>query len=684
MKKPSPLLCGLVAAAASLGACASMLKDFNPPPAWDRADMDLSVAPGTDFYRFANGGWLDSHPVPAAYSSYGAGHEIRDRNQEILRAVLVSAAKEKQPWPGSPSQMLGDFYASGMDEARIEKLGLQPLQALLGRIDVIADRQGLQGAVAALQRNGVAAPFGFEAEADTRDSSRMVAYLGPGGLGLPEKDYYLRDDEESVKLREQYTGHVARMLELAGAAPADAAAQAQTVLALETRLAAKTLGAVEMRDPAVYDDVRPLAEVDQMMGDFDLAGHCRAIGLAPPETLHVISPDFFAELGAAMAELPPATWRTYLRWHLLHEMAFALSSDFAGESFAFYGTVLSGAQEMQPRWKRVLNATNEALGELLGQAYVARAFPPRAKALAQEMVDDLRWAMEQRIKASQWMTESTRAEALVKLAAFNTKIGYPDKWRSYDGLQVSRDSYAANVLRAAVFETAYRLGKIGEPVDDDDWGMNPQVVNAYYHPIHNEIVFPAGILQPPFFSENNDAAVNYGSMGAIIGHEITHGFDDSGAQFDAEGLLRNWWQPEDLEEFARRGAKLVAHYDGYQAVEGLNVNGELTLGENIADQGGLLIAYEALMMRLAKSGPAATKPIGGYTPAQRFFLAFARSWRQNARDEYLKMQVQTDPHSPARFRLYGVISNLPQFAEAWGLDASAPMVLAPEERALVW
>ena len=684
MKARLPLLPAAAAGLILLGGCASLLDDPAPGPAWDLADMDVSVDPGEDFYRFANGGWLDANPVPAAYSSYGAGHEIQERNQDILLAVLEQAAEAERPWPGSHEQMLGDFYASGMDEAHIDELGARPLHPLLGRIAAAADLEGLQGAIAALQRHGIGAPFVFGAEADTRDSTQMVAYLAAGGLGLPEKDYYLREDDESVALRTQYAGHVAAMLTLLGEDAAAAADQAAAILAFETRLAGKMLGAVEMRNPAVYDDVRPLSEVDALLGDFDLAGHCAAIGLTPPETVHVIGADAFAELGAAFADTPLETWKAYLRWHLLHETAFALSADFAGENFRFYGTALSGQQEMRPRWKRVLSATNDALGELLGQAYVERAFTPRAKELCQQMVADLQWAMERRIEASDWMSEATREQALVKLAAFGSKIGYPDEWRSYDGLQIDRDSYVGNVLRAAAFNASFQLAKIGKPVNEHEWGMNPQMVNAYYHPIHNEVVFPAGILQPPFFSEHNDPALNYGSMGAIIGHELTHGFDDSGAQFDAEGLLRNWWQPEDLEEFGRRGAALVAHFDEYEAVEGLHVNGELTLGENIADQGGVLIAYEALMMRLGEMGPGAMEPIDGYTPQQRFFLAFARSWRQNARDEYLRMQVQTDPHSPNRFRLYGVICQLPQFAEAWGLDSSSPMVLAPEERDLVW
>lgn len=654
-------------------------------PAWDPADMDLSVDPGQDFYRYANGGWLDRHPVPAEYGAYGAGHEIHERNQRILRSILEEAAARTDAPPGSPDRLLGDFWASGMDEAGIEARGVEPLRPLLARIDAAGDAAGLQEAVAALARHGILAPIGIEAEADTRDSSMMSAYLSVAGLGLPEKDYYLRQDEESVALRDHYRRHVGRMLELLGAPAAEAAAQAEAILALETRLAEKSLGAVEMRDPAVLDDVRPLAEIDALLPTFDLAGWFRALGLEPPATIHLVGPESFAELGAALTDVPLATWRAWLRWQLVHALAPYLPAAYVDENFAFFGRELSGRRELPPRWKRVLAAADDSLGELLGRAYVERAFSPRAKKLAQSMVADLLWAMEQRLRASDWMSEATREQALAKLAAFGTKIGYPDEWRNYDGLELDRSSFAGNVLRAAAFDTAWRLGRIGRPVDEDEWSMNPQVVNAYYHPIHNEIVFPAGILQPPFFSEHNDPALNYGSMGAIIGHEITHGFDDSGAQFDAAGLLRNWWQPADLEEFQRRADRLAAQYDAFEALPGLHVNGRLTLGENIADQGGLLIAYAALEKRLDELGPDARRPIDGFTPEQRFFLAFARSWRQNAREEYLKLIVQTDAHAPARFRCLGVVRNLPEFAAAFGLEpGSVPMSLAPEERALVW
>lgn len=650
---------------------------------WNAADMDPSVAPGDDFYRYANGGWLDRNPVPAEFSSYGVGREVHERNQVILRAILEEAAAAGAP-AGSTLQQLGDFYASGLDEARIEALGIAPLAPFLARIDAVRDLPSLQAALLELHRHGVPALFGYEVDADPRDSSIMIAYLAQAGLGLPEKDYYLREDAESAGLREQYREHIAHMLELLGAPAGDAAAQAARVLALETRLAGASFGAVEMRDPAVYDEKHAVAEADAFLGDFDLAAHLAGMGLPDLAEINLIGGGFFQELGRMFAEVETADWRAYLRWQLARAAAPGLGADFVAENFRFYGNILSGAQEIQPRWKRVLGAANGALGELLGQAYVARAFSPRAKERALAMVEDLLWAMRQRLEASDWMDAATRAKALEKLATFRAKIGYPDAWRDYSGLDIQRDSYAANLLRARAFEVRWQLARAGRPVDPGEWGMVPQVVNAYYHPLRNEIVFPAGILQPPFFDERSDDALNYGAMGAVIGHEITHGFDDAGAQFDARGEFHNWWTEKDLAEFRRRGDALAAQFDGDEVLPGVHVNGRLTLGENIADQGGVLIAYEALQHRLAQGGAGARRRLDGFTPEQRFFLSYARSWRQNARDEYLKLQVNTDPHAPARFRCLGVVRNLPQFAAAWGLESGNPMALPAERRALVW
>lgn len=646
----------------------------------DPADRDPSVDPAQDFYRFANGGWLDRNPVPPEYSRWGVFHELDQRNQEILRTILEDAAISEAP-RGSIEQQLGDLYTSGMDEAAIESAGLQPLQAEFERIAAIGNADQLRDAIAHFHRMSVAPLFGFGSEVDPADSTRVVAFAMQGGLGLPDRDYYTKTDAASQALREQYAAHVARMFELLGDAAPAAAANAAVVMELETALAGASLTNVQLRDPQVYANQLTLAELEALTPHFSWTRYLAAVGAPQAATVNLVGPTMFQEADRLLATRPLAQWQTYLRWNLIRSAAPFLGRAFVEENFRFFEQTLNGTAAMKPRWKRVIDSVESAMGEPLGQAYVERTFSRNAKRRCEEMVRNLIAAYRERLQHLEWMSPETRAQAIVKLDAFQYKIGYPDRWRDYAALHIDRASYVGNMMRAAQFEFEFQAAKIGRPVDESEWGMPPHAVNAYYHPMRNEIVFPAGILQPPFFSEFADDAVNYGAMGAVIGHEITHGFDDQGSQFDAAGNLRNWWTEQDRAEFTRRTQILIDQFDGYVAVDDLHVNGELTLGENIADLGGLNIAYQALQRAL---GDGPRPALGGFTPEQRFFLSWAQAWRQNSRPEALKLQVNTDVHSPALFRAIGPPSNMPEFAEAFGFPEGAQAMRPAEQRARIW
>ena len=641
-------------------------------------DMDLAVDPAQDFYRFVNGGWLDNNPVPADEASWGVFHEVDKRNEVVLKEILEASAKQPK---SELHRKLGDFYATGMDDAAIEALGATPLAEELARIDALNDIAGLPALLARLHSIGAGGLFGIGSNADLTDASQTILFVAQDGMGLPEKDYYLRDDAESVELRKQYEAHVARMLGLLGESQADATAHATTVLALETELARASLGAVQFRDPQNLLNKITVADAQALTPHFDWSAYLGAQQLDPAQPLNLIAPDYFANVDALLGGHPLGEWQTYLRWHLVHANAEYLSAAFDQESFAFYGRTLSGAQEQRPRWKRVIDATGGALGEALGQAFVEQTFSPQAKERCLQMVGDLLAVMKTHLEKLAWMTDATRAKALEKLASFKTKIGYPDRWRDWSGLVVQRDSYAKNHMRAAEFNFRYDLAKVGHPVDKSEWGMPAYIVNAGYNPMNNDITFPAGILQPPFFSESYDDALNYGAMGAVIGHEITHGFDDEGSQFDAQGNLANWWSEADRSEFERRAKIVEDQFSAYVALEDLHVNGKLTLGENLADLAGLTIAYDALQTRQANQRLA---QLDGFTPEQRFFIAWARAWRCNYTPARLKLQVNTNPHAPANFRGFGPLSNLDAFQAAFGFRDDAPALRPPGERARIW
>jgi putative endopeptidase len=635
----------------------------------DRRNLDVTARACVDFYQYANGGWLTRNTIPSDRSSWSTGSELVERNDQLLRRILEGAAQAGAP-RGSVQQKVGDLYASAMDTARLAELGVQPIRADLARIDALRGPDDLQALLTDYHKNGVSMLFGAGVEADLRNSSVNILYVVQGGLGLPEKDYYLRDDERSVQLRQQYVEHVANALALAGATPEAARAQAARVMEMETRLARVSLGALELRNPANFYNPTTPAQADSVTPRFSWPRYLQGIGVQA-ERFSFPHRAFFAELDRMMGDVPMADWQAYLRWTLLRNSAPYLSPDFERENFRFYGTVLEGTPQMEPRWKRARGAVDNLVGEALGQLYVAEAFPPAAKAKALAMIDDIRAALAERLRTLEWMSPATRERALAKLATFDPKIGYPDRWRDYSALEIERADYFGNVRRTAAFEARRQFARVGQPVDRNEWAMTPQTVNAYYNPLRNEIVFPAGIMQPPFFDPSADDAVNYGAMGAIIGHEIMHGFDDQGSRFDAQGNFSDWWTPEDMAEFARRSQVLVDQYSAYVAVDSLRVNGQLTLGENIGDLGGLIVAYAGLQRALADQP---RQEIDGFTPEQRFFLAFAQAWRGLTRDEAMRVQVQTDPHSPRRFRAMGPLSNMPEFARAFGCQPGDPMV----------
>ncbi|HTB81403.1 MAG TPA: M13 family metallopeptidase [Opitutaceae bacterium] len=646
----------------------------------DPRNFDPAAKPQDDFYQFANGGWLKANPVPPEYSRWGMFEQLEEHNETALRSLLEHAAA--QAATGSPiERMVGDFYASGMDEAAIKAAGIAPLKPELDRLAAIKTAADVQAALSHLHTLGIGAGFTFGSEPDPKDSTMVIASNGQGGLGLPDRDFYFRTDDRSTRLRVSYVAHMTRIFTLAGEQPETAQTDAQAVMQLETALAKGSKTRVQLRDPVANYHRMTVGELQKLTPHFDWKAYFAVLGLADPGSLDAGQPEFLQAFDAELAAEPVAAWQAYLRWHLLHAAVSYLGSDFVDANFAFYGKTLSGLQKLRERWKRVLATVDNGVGEALGQLYVSAYFPPEAKARALQLVQNLRTVLRARLQTLEWMDEPTRAEALKKIDALNVKIGYPDKWRDYSSLTIDRGSYVLNVFRAQAFEVRRDLAKIGRPVDRGEWQMTPSTINAYYDPQMNEIVFPAGILQPPFFDAHADDASNYGGIGCIIGHEMTHGYDDEGRQFDAHGNLRDWWTPESAARFQQRSAAIVKQFSGYVAVDSLHLNGELTQGENIADLGGVKLSYTALEKVLAGQSHA---KVDGFTPEQRFFLSFASIWRNNIRPEAARLHVQTDPHSPGRFRVIGPLSNLPEFFSAFDVPEGAPMRRPENERVVIW
>ncbi|MEO8439069.1 MAG: M13 family metallopeptidase [Spartobacteria bacterium] len=663
------------------------------PPALDPKNMDTSVKPGDDFYKYANGNWLKNNPIPPEYSRWGSFNELIEKNNEGLREIAEKAAKLAPQDADAPKiekaaaselQKVGDFYASGMNEEAINQAKVGPLQDEMKRIDAVTDLTSLTQETGRLHSMGVEVLFGFTSGQDDKNSTKVIAQAYQGGLGLPDRDYYTKDDEASKKLRDQYVAHVTKMFTLLGDSPEAAAQQARKVLQIETALAKPARTRVELRDPQKNYNKMSQAELQKLMPNFKWDDYFQVLELPAPGPINVGQPDFFKSTNDALKTVSLDDWKTYLRWHLVHGAAPMLSQELVDENFAFYGKTLTGAEKLKPRWKRVIATIDNEIGEALGKLYVADHFPPQAKERALEMVNNLKAALADRIKTNDWMDDATKKEALKKLAAFNVKIGYPDHWRDYSLLEIDRGPYVSNVLRSDEFEVARTLAKIGKPVDRDEWGITPPTVNAYYNPNLNEIVFPAGILQPPFFNPDADDAVNYGGMGAVIGHEMTHGFDDQGRQYDAEGNLKDWWTAASSKAYNERAKAIIDQYAAYEPLPGMHVNGELTQGENIADIGGLKLAYAAFKKAQAAHPEMADKKIDGLTPDQRFFLAWAQIWRANQRDEETKLWLNTDPHSPSRFRVIGPVSNMPEFQKAFALPEGSKMMRPENERANIW
>ena len=648
---------------------------------FDFSSIDRSVSACQDFNQFANGGWIARNPIPAAYSRWGRFELLDEQNLEVLHQILDGLVAKKK-FANANEQKIADFYGSCMDEQKIEAEGIKPLEPELQRIGSISDLLSLEDEIASLHVHRIPAVFGFGANQDAKDSSQIIAQLAQGGLGLPDRDYYTAGDPKSKATREEYEKHVARTFQLLGDSVEQAAKEASTVMRIETKLAENSSTRVQRRKPEENYHPMTKSELIGLMPDFDWGRYFRNINLPEVGKVNVGQPEFFKAADKLLKDTPIDDWKAYLRWHLVNAASTTLSSKFVQENFDFNGRYLQGTTEMLPRWKRCVASTDRSLGEALGQLYVAKTFTPQAKARAREMVANLIAALKDDLTTLNWMSDETRKKAIAKLEAYNRKIGYPDKWRDYEALQITRGPYYNNAVSAGEFEFKRNLGKIGKPVDKTEWGMTPPTVNAYYNPQFNEIVFPAGILQPPFYDPKADDAFNYGGIGAVIGHEMTHGFDDSGAKFDANGNLVMWWTPDDFKKFNDRTNCVVQQFDSYEVEPGLHQKGQLVVGESVADLGGLTIAYAAYQKSL--QGKPRPKDINGFTPEQRFFLGWAQVWAQNIRPEAARLRTATDPHPLGRFRVNGPLSNMPQFAAAFQCKAGDAMVRPPEKRCQIW
>ena len=669
----------------SLNAQTDPQKTANNPQPLDPKNLDTSVKPGDDFFMYANGGWIKRTEIPPEFSRWGSFNELIEKNNDALHVIAEKASKTKvDPKTAPEVQKVGDYYASGMDEKAIDAARTKPLQEELKHIDGIKDRKDLLKEIAHLQMIGTNVLFNFGSGQDDKDSTRNIAQATQGGLGMPDRDYYTKTDDASKKLRDQYIEHVSKMLTFAGEPANKASDDASKILAFETSLAQASRTRVELRDPQKNYNKMSQAELQTLTPDWSWADYFKELELAAPGDINVHQPDFFKAANALFTSTSIDDWKAYLRWQLINAAAPNLSNDFVNEDFNFKEATLRGTKQIKPRWKRVVISADNEIGEALGKLYVADYFPPEAKARALELINNLKAALAERIKTLDWMDEPTKQAALKKLAAFSVKIGYPEKWRDYSLLKIDRGSFVLNALRAEIFESKRQLNKIGKPVDRTEWGMTPPTVNAYYNPKMNEIVFPAGILQPPFFYAKADDGINYGGIGAVIGHEMTHGFDDQGRQYDEVGNLRDWWSKESAAAYDQRRKAIVDQYSEYEPLPGLHVNGELTQGENIADLGGVKLAYAALQKALEKNPESRDKKIDGLTPEQRFFLSYAAIWRSKIRDDDQKLRLNTDPHSPAHYRVNGPLSNLTEFQKAFGIPDNSPMVRPADKHVNIW
>ena len=648
---------------------------------FDVENLDRSVSPAQDFYEFAVGSWVKNHQIPGEYSRYGAFEVLQEENNKVLKSILEDAAENRNAPKGSAEQKIGDFYATGMDSARIEKEDYNPIKPYLRKVDALKNKSDVIKTIAEFHLNGSRPLFNFFATIDAKKSDMMVGRIFQGGLGLPDVEYYTKDDSRSKEIRDKYIQHVINMFKLINIDEETAAKYAQTVLNIETKLAQASNTRLENRDPIKTYNKMTLGGLKSISGDFDWDVYFDGLGIEKPFVVVVSQPKFVTSMGKLIDEIPLDDWKVYLKWNLLDDSADALSSAFVNEDFDFNGKFLNGQQVIRPRWKRILRTTNFTMGELLGKIYVGKVFPPEAKERAVKIVKSLLVSMGESIKNLEWMSDATKQQALKKLDAFGVKIGYPDKWKDYSALEISRQSYYQNLINAAEWARKDNLSKIGKPADKSEWFMTPQTVNASYSPTRNDITFPAAILQPPFFNQNADDAINYGAMGAVIGHEITHGFDDQGRRYDENGNLRDWWTKEDNDKFQVRAKKLIEEYNNFVAVDTFKVNGALTLGENIADLGGLTISFNAFTNT---DQYKKNEKIDGFSPAQRFFLGWAQVWANNIRPEALKLRLKTDVHSPGKQRVLGPLMNMPEFFNAYDVKPGDPMRNPEDKIVKIW
>ncbi len=657
-------------------------KAFIGPHGFDLKQIDRSVSPCDDFYQYSVGGWIKAHPLPATYARFGRFEEVAERNRDTLRAILEASAKDANAAPGSNTQKVGDFWSACMNESAIEAQGVTPIKAELDGIDAIKSRSEVVAEIHRQQQRGIAPLFRFSAQNDFKKSNTIIATVSQGGLGLPDRDYYLRDDEKFKTTRKQYADHIAKMFELAGSDRTRAAADADRVLAIEEQLARASMPRVEMRKPENVYHITPVSDLQSIAPLLDWPRFFSSISLDDLRSLNVSQPEFFKEANRLLAEAPVESWKAYLRWNLIDSAAPLLSSAFVNEDFAFRGQTLSGQREIQPRWQRCVRAADTTIGEILGQEYVKRAFTPEAKEKMNALIDNLIAALREDIPKLSWMGPQTKTAALAKLEAFRRRIGYPDKWIDYASLDVARDSYANNVFAAQAFRVRRAAGRVNKPDDPNEWGFfTPATVNAGYNPTRNDITFPAGILQPPFYDPAADDAYNYGGIGTVIGHEMTHGFDDQGAKFDSLGNLRNWWSDEDLKNFQARSECIANQYGEYVVEENLKLQGNLVTGEAIADLGGATLALRAYQKSLVGKD---RKSLDGFSPEQRFFLGFAQVWGQTMAAEEGRRRALTDPHAPGPARVNLTVQNMPEFQDAWNCPQGAKMTREAAKRCNIW
>ena len=665
---------------AMLTSCAGQ-KEAKSTSGIDLANMDTTVSAGTDFFRYACGGWNDAHPLTAEYSRYGTFDELFENSQKQLRELIEGRAAQKNNQAGSAAQKIGDLYNMAMDSVTLNKQGAEPVKAMLDKIAGLKDKSEIVPMMTEMAHIGIGTYFHSYVYADPKNSSLNIFQMGQGGINLGEKEYYLDTDSITQNIREQYKLYIGKLFQLAGFSEADAQQKVADVMEIETAIAKVSRSATELRDPEANYHKMSFDELKKTIAGIDWDAYMKGLGIQAPAELNVEQVEPIQEVARLMNTLPLSKHVSYLEYNLLDAAASCLSDDFVAARFDFYGKVLSGRQVNQPRWKRAVNSVNGMLGELVGEMYVEKYFPAAAKERMVKLVKNLQTALGERIDAQEWMSDSTKIRAHEKLAAFHVKVGYPDKWKDYSKLEIKNDSYWANVCRASEWGFNDIYSRIGKPVDKDEWLMTPQTVNAYYNPSTNEICFPAAILQPPFFNMEADDAANYGAIGVVIGHEMTHGFDDQGRQFDKDGNLTDWWAPGDADRFKERAQVMVDFFNKIEVLPGLQANGELTLGENLADHGGLNVAYLAFQ-NATKDAPLGV--VDGFTPEQRFFLAYATLWAGNIRDEQIRVYTKSDPHSLGKWRVNGALPHIQAWYDAFHITPSDPLYVAPENRVNVW